>query len=228
MGSSPAQVESELEHILNSPEADALYDAIAEARGGRVINSDIARELSPHYRTKADRIAYTLATYKPAARYVYNRFMETVAATPGEGRIALLLAGGPASGKTASVGGRIDDYDLVFDTTLSVIEKARPIIQQLLDHHWQVHIQYIHRPYDLAVGSMLERALRTGRYVGLGHPSRLARVHMAAQNCFNVLQRQFTGTVELFVTGNFWTPDDPDSGAHPLSLNALDSNGFYY
>jgi len=58
-------VADELRAILSADGADALYDAIPGSMGGKILNADLARELSPRYRTLADRIAFTPATYEP-------------------------------------------------------------------------------------------------------------------------------------------------------------------
>jgi hypothetical protein len=223
------EVEEELEMLLTSERADDRYDAIEGARTKKmrrlVLNTDIAREVSPSYRTFANRIAFTQATFKPAQNYVFGRFLDTIEENPGPGRRALLMAGGPASGKSFSLRERVvlENFDLIFDTTLSDYPKARAIVEHLLNFDWDVEIQYVHRPYDLAVKSMLERASCSGRYVSLGQPSRLGRVHMAAQRTFLRIFREFP---QLFfgAYGNFWTPDNP-RGSGPVDINDLDSTG---
>src|SRR4051812_2189787 len=109
------RVADELRAILTGPNADAAYDAVPGAMSGKILNADLARELSPRYKCVADRIAFTPATYEPARDYVYDRFMRSI--TPAkEARVAMLLAGGAASGKTTSIRRAVQAADLVFDS----------------------------------------------------------------------------------------------------------------
>ena len=116
------EIESELRRILERTDADAAYDALPGCMGGKILNADMARELSPRYKTIADRIAFTNATYAPARDYVFNRSMRTIKSS--RGKLAMILAGGAASGKSTSVRGLLERADLVFDSNCAEFQTA--------------------------------------------------------------------------------------------------------
>lgn len=221
----------ELERTLKSPHADAAYDQLPDSYGGRVLNADCARELSRDYRNKYDCIAFTRCTYAPCSRYVRER-LSLELATPGRpgDRTLLVLAGGAASGKTSSVGETtLKTYPLVFDSNLADFQKARGIVDEALRHGWQVDVRYIHRPYALAVESMLMRAIDRGRYIPLGPPSKLAQLHLDAQRTIVRLAAAFpAAAVAVQAFENLWTRAEPVD-ARLIPLSELEPGGrFYY
>src|SRR5690606_4886883 len=100
-------------------ENDARYDRLPDSQGGRVLNTDIAREMYPKFRGD-NRAELSLATHRPAGRYVRDRFSRMLARTdlPGE-KFVRFLAGGGGSGKTTAAATLSGNPQLVYDTTLS-------------------------------------------------------------------------------------------------------------
>ena len=45
------RVAEELRLILSRPDADMAYDKLPDSVGGKILNADIARELSPNYQS---------------------------------------------------------------------------------------------------------------------------------------------------------------------------------
>jgi hypothetical protein len=216
-------VADELARVLARSTADLAYDQLPESYGGRLLNADVARELSRAYRSKFDRIAFTRCTYGPASAYVLGRYHRELARPGPVGqRAVLLLAGGAASGKTSSVGEQtIKDYDLVFDSNLADVAKAVSMIETAVSCGWVVDVSYIHRPYELALRSMVQRAIDTGRYIPVGPPSKLARLHLGAQRTIVTLHSKFRSDwVDIRAYANLWTPEHPVD-AHPLEISEL-------
>ena len=220
----------ELQRIVSAPGVDYQYDQLDGTFNGRLLNADLARELSRDYRNKYDRLCFTRCSYAPCAQYVLNRFRNVIRqpCSPGT-RAVLFLAGGAASGKTSSVGQKtIKLYDLIFDSNLADFQKARMMIDESLKAGWLVDISYIHRPYDLAVRSMIERAIDTGRYVPMGKPSKMGKLHVSAQRTIVRLRREFSDDyVGIDAFENLWTPANPVDAAY-ISLSELDKNGQYH
>ena len=107
-----------LNQIMDDPDAAiAQYAKIGETNGGKIINTDLVRELSPDY--LADR---TLAfnVHQPASALSEIMFNKRVAETMGEEGTWIFTGGGPASGKTAGLSKAAEEAaDLVLDGTLA-------------------------------------------------------------------------------------------------------------
>jgi hypothetical protein len=233
------EVERELRQLLlNYSTADPAYDAILETLNGHVLNTDAAREISPHYGTARQRQAFTEATYAPSRDYVFRRILRALGTPPttksGKAPRVLFLAGGPASGKTTSVGqALLERYDLVIDSTLSDLRKARVMIDGALIADWMVDVTYIHRPFGNAVADMLWRAEKTGRYVPLGPTMsrNLASLHIEAQTVFGKICEEYSAVAGVIATAllNVWVREKPlVVGASQISNDSLAKGGEYY
>ncbi len=185
------QVAEELRKIFDEPDADAKYDKLPDSMGGKILNADIARELSPRYQSVSDRTRFTRATYEPARDYVYARFMRELKKKEG---LVIILAGGAASGKTTSIQGTLQGADLVFDSNCADISKAKRVIDAAVGHGWSVVVVYIHRNFRIAVESMLKRAILTGRSIPLRCEQgfNFAELHFHAQRTFVELDRVYS------------------------------------
>ena len=203
--------------ILSDPHADVSYDKIPESMGGKILNADIARELSPSYRSVIERTLYTRATYDAAKNYVFDRFMRDLKKTKG---VVIILAGGAASGKTTSIKTILAFADLVFDSNCADLVKGKLLIDAAVKQGWFVLVVYIHRNFKVAVESMLKRAVSTGRAIPLRcvTGSNLATLHHNAQQTFVELDRIYADNkrVKLIALRNPWTPD---SSTNPTTIS---------
>lgn len=225
----PGDVARELEEILNRPDADTRYDALSGSFGGKVLNADLARELSPRYQRHADRILYTAATYSPCSTYVLKRLLRTLQSPFAKERLVLFLAGGAASGKTTAIGRNvIDAADIVFDSNLAQLPKAKLMIEAALTAGWVVFIIYVHRNFRVACESMLERAVQNGRHIPFrsAEAQDLASLHFNAQRTIVELDRIYADNDRVVVRAfrNPWTPERP-LAATPISITTLAAGG---
>lgn len=146
-----------VEIVQNATLADALYDALPETNGGRMLSMDHARFLSPHYHTEEERLKFTPATRNAAAAYVKDRLQRALK-KPGTGRL-LLTSGGPGSGKTSLITSLVDgawqgaftNVTLVLDCTLSNYAAGSNTISVFLKAGWRVDVVHVYRPYGAAV-----------------------------------------------------------------------------
>ena len=231
-------VAADLAERLSDPAvADPLYDALPGVGGGRLLNLDAARGLSPHYGTVDDQLAFTAATYGPALAYVVDRFHRVV-----RGRVAdrddtpagLLLSGGPASGKTAVAAAHVDRerFDLVVDVGGSDLDVLTRMVNAALRSGWDVSVLHVHRPFNYAMKDMLDRACRFGRYVPLrpGRPEPdLAGLHLRCQRTVLVLAQRFADTPAVTVAAvrNGSSPRHPDR-VQRIELADLAAGGGYH
>jgi len=163
-------------------EAIARY----QAKYGKEINTDNARELSPDYapgemdaedaRTRVARAKWSSAVHEPSSaltKEIYRRELKKAAA-PNERSQVVFTAGGAGSGKTtgiqqiAGLGRAVAAAQIVYDTTLSSLRSSMERISQALDAGKTVSIIYVYRdPIDSLVGGALPRAERNGRTLPL-------------------------------------------------------------
>jgi len=163
-------------------------DAIAryQAKYGKEINTDNARELSQDYapggmdaddaRTRAARARWSSAVHEPSSaltKEIYRRELKKPAAQKERSQV-IFTAGGAGSGKTtgiqqiAGLGHAVAAAQIVYDTTLSSLRSSMERISQGLDAGKTVSIIYVYRdPIDSLVGGALPRAERNGRTLPL-------------------------------------------------------------
>jgi len=177
--------------VQDTSKADAAYDRLKDSLGGRVLNADTARELSPDYQTREDRLKNTPATYAAASVYVRDRFNRTIDKLAAEGKTphVLFLAGGASSGKSSTVNDHyLRAFDVVFDSNLARLDTAKEMIEKVLKAGGDARVLYVHRPYEKAVENMLRRGNDGGRTVPLGGDNgKLAWLHKNAQDTFEKL-----------------------------------------
>ncbi len=152
--------------------ARAAYEAIDDtelgltSEGGRVINTDLARELSPAYRADRSRSA---DVHEAASAFVKRLYAEKLREdpAPGQQRAVLFTAGGTGAGK--STGLRVlgdEGAAIIYDTNMNTLASSVKKIEQALDAGWRVKILYTYRdPIEALENGALPRAERVGRTV---------------------------------------------------------------
>jgi hypothetical protein len=209
---------------LSAPEqqVEAGFDTLVKAqtdacvfhyltRFGRFIDTDMAREFCPEYRTDAaGRTQWSRATYKPAkwlSEQVYLRLLGSVRFWDKRARI-IFTSGGSGAGKTTarlalweenlvSVPSPEDrEIGLVVDGTLSNFEHAQQqIVTAMADGH-TVAVLHVDVNFEDAVRRVIERAVQMGRVVTLEN---LAKNHEDARATFLRLIDAFGESVEFHV-----------------------------
>ena len=170
---------------------DALvkeYNRLDGTDGGKVLDTDIARELSPEYRADRSRAG---EVHEAVSKFIDKLYQERIENTSPDG-VVVFMAGGGGAGKS-SAGELISDVfetaDIVYDGTLSTYSKAERRIQTALDAGQDVYISYIYRePVDALRNGVLSRAMKTGRTVPLDG---LVKGHAGSSEVVNRLQEKF-------------------------------------
>lgn len=149
----------------DTPRADDAYNQLPDASGGKIINADTARELSPEFRDNyADRVRMSPGMVAAAGGYAYDRMRRELANPKGRKNF-MILAGGPAAGKSSSLKPEdLQKADLVWDTTLRDHAKADETIADAIKHGWNVNLRYVHADPETFTHGMLDRTQRTGRW----------------------------------------------------------------
>jgi hypothetical protein len=145
------------------------YKMLEDAKGGLVINTDVARELSPEYRANRTLSANV---HEPASTFVKQLYAEKLAQPPTEGKRVLFTGGGTGSGKTSSLAALShlrDDAEMIYDTNMNKLASARKKIDQALDAGRQIDLVYTYRdPVESLVQGSLTRAMNMKAEKGSG------------------------------------------------------------
>lgn len=173
---------SEGDRAIESRFADALssdyegmkarYAQLPDAGGGKILNTDTARELSPDY--LADRTK-SAAVHEPASAFVKRLYAEMLSEPPkaGEDPVVLLTAGGTGAGKSSAaktvLGEEANRAQIVMDTNMNREGSAVQKIDQALAAGKEVKIAYVHRePVEALINGALPRAMRQESQFGSG------------------------------------------------------------
>jgi PAS domain-containing protein len=177
------------------------YEALPETKGGKIVNTDDARELWADYSRDSDsRALYARAVHEPASWIAKAQWDRLLAEPPKTGKV-LLLGGGGGSGKSTSLEGVqpgfADRFDAIFDTTLSSEAKAVKSIEDALASGREVVVTFTVRdPLESIVNGIIPRAARSGRTVPLDVA---AKAHEAAPAVFQHLRAAFADDPRVLI-----------------------------
>jgi hypothetical protein len=148
--------------------AVAEYAALPDSAGGRILNTDLARELSPDYRADRTRSA---EVHEPVSAFVKKLYAEKLSRPTPEGydNVVLFTAGGTGAGKTTGInmlGSAADKAEMIYDTNMNRVDSSKQKIDQAIEAGREIVVIYVHRdPVDALVNGALPRAMRMGRTV---------------------------------------------------------------
>lgn len=156
----------------NLDEAERQYSALPDSAGGKVLNTDTARELSADY--LADR-TQSAAVHEPASWLVKQLYARRLAEAPkaGEENTVLFTGGGTGAGKSTAVKGVLGEEaeraQIVYDTNMGTAKSAIGKIDQALAAGKNVRIAYVYRePIEALRAGALKRAMRQEGEFGSG------------------------------------------------------------
>jgi hypothetical protein len=142
--------------------------------GGRILNTDDAREMSPEYRMDRTRSA---DVHEPSSAFVKQMYAEKLMqdTPPGQHNTVVFTAGGTGAGKTTGlqeaqkVNQNIQNAEIVYDTNMNSFESADKKVQQALKAGRNASIIYTYRdPVEALENGALTRASRMEAEMGTG------------------------------------------------------------
>jgi len=168
------------------------YSAIEDTKNGRLLDTDLARLLSPEYRADRNRAPEVHEAASAFTQKLFEKRMDEMREKPGG--LVLFMAGGGGAGKS-SAETLLDDAftraNTILDGTLSGYEKAKRNIQLALDSGQAVMIAYVYRePVESLTGGVFKRAMdpKNGRTVAL---DALVKGHAGSNETVLKLQKDF-------------------------------------
>lgn len=202
--------------------AVAEYAQIPGSEGGKILNTDLARELSADYRADRTRSA---AVHEPASYLVKQMYAQKLAESPKAGETAEVIfsGGGTGAGKTTGLEAamkatpELRREQIIYDTNLNGLKSSVEKIEAALAANKDVQIIYTYRnPVDALVNGALPRAKRIGRTVPIEEH---ARTHVDSLDTMRELQQKYAGDdrVEISVFDN----NHGKGGAQRTSVEAL-------
>ena len=156
------------------PGLAAEYSQLPSMDGGRILNTDDAREMSPEYRMDRTRSA---DVHEPSSAFVKQMYAEKLMqdTPPGQHNTVVFTAGGTGAGKTTGlqeaqkVNQNIQNAEIVYDTNMNKFESADKKIQQALKAGRNASIIYTYRdPVEALENGALKRASRMEAEMGTG------------------------------------------------------------
>ena len=166
-------VESRLADKVGNHYQDAVkeYNKLPETNGGKIINTDSARELSKDYMNDRTKSA---AVHEPASWFSKRLYADKLKEAPkeGESNTVAFTAGGTGAGKSTAVkmlGGDMANSQIIYDTNMNKLSSSVQKIEQALDAGKDVKIAYVYRdPVDALINGALPRAERMAKRLGSG------------------------------------------------------------
>lgn len=168
--------------------------------GGRILNTDDARELSPHYR--ADRTK-SADVHEPASAFTKQMYADKLSnpTPPGMDNTVIFTAGGTGAGKTTglqevlSASPVAQRAEIVYDTNMNKFSSADEKVRQALDAGRKVHVVYTYRdPSEALTEGALKRASRMESEMGTGRTVPLDehfKTHVGAYEVMKQLQDKY-------------------------------------
>jgi len=195
------------ERLVNDPEQLARdYAALEDSEGGRVLNTDTARELSPEYLADRTRSADVHEAASDTIKTIY----ETKLAQPtpaGFDRTVLFTAGGTGAGKTTAIrdaGEAFGKPEIVYDTNMNTLSSAVDKVEQALAAGRTVEITYVYRdPVEALTGGAIPRAQRQADKFGSGRTVPLeehARTHTGVRPTIEALAERYRDNPRVNIT----------------------------
>lgn len=204
----------------NIDAAMARYSQLEGSEGGKILNTDLARELSADYRADRTRSA---AVHEPASYLVKQMYERRLAESAEPNERIIFSGGGTGAGKTtgfeaaAKVDPTLRQAKIIYDTNLNGLESSVKKIDQALASGRDVDILFTYRdPVDALKNGALPRAMRMGRTVPIAEH---AKTHVGSLDTLRELHRRYADNER--VTIRVLDNNHGKGGARLSSVEAL-------
>lgn len=219
------------EQVLGDIEGQLrAYEQLPDSEGGKIINTDVARELFPEYRQA--RSIHSPSVHEPASALTKELYARKLAEPDPNGlNMVTFTAGGTGAGKTTALGAVplaskiVEVSQIVYDTNLATFASAVKKVDQALAAGKQVNIMYVGADPEEALRRALHRATRTGRTVPLEEH---AKTHQGSAETIAKMMEHYQGNDQVqFVIldngssgkGDVRIVEPAEAGAYFKSLN---------
>ena len=163
------------------------YESLKGTDGGRILDTDMVRELSPEYRADRSRAAEV----HEASSFLTQAMFDSRIANNKSGIVAFMAGGGGAGKSTADdlVAEKLSKSHTILDGTLSSYDKAKRNIETAINAGNKALVVYVYRePVEALRNGVLTRAERMGRTVTI---DALVKGHAGSSTVVRKLQEEF-------------------------------------
>jgi hypothetical protein len=174
----------------------ADYSKLRDAEGGKILNTDVARELSPEY---VKNRTLSASVHEPASAFIKQLYAQKLAQKAPEGSSVMFTGGGTGAGKTSSLSMYPDiakNAEMIYDTNMNKLDSATKKIDQALNAGRTVDLIYTYRdPVEALTEGSLTRAMRMKGEFGSGRTVPLKehlRTHTGSRDVMEQLQNQYS------------------------------------
>jgi Large polyvalent protein associated domain 22 len=190
--SSPGQMlsEQQISEFYEAEDIGQRYEQMKGTEGGKLIDTDMFRELLPQYaESREGAMIYSAATDR-AAGLAAQRQYEKVLKQPHDGGYVAILAGGPASGKSEyrKSRGETADADVTFDGTGANYTYTKQRIDQAIASGRDVLMTFVYNDFNEALERNSARFKEGGRLVD---PDFMAQAHVKSLDTFLKLTEEY-------------------------------------
>ena len=190
------------------PQMVAEYATLKGTEGGKLLNTDIARELSEDYRLDRTRAS---DVHEPSSQFIKKLFAQKLA--QGDGGDVLFTAGGAGAGKSTALEALKDhpsvkNAGVVYDTNMAKLDSSKKKIEETLKANKKATVIYTYRdPVDAFVNGALQRASNMEKELGTGRTVPLTeflKTHIGALDTIKQLGKEYKGNdkVQIRVVDN--------------------------
>jgi hypothetical protein len=172
------------------------YAKLRDAEGGKILNTDVARELSPEY---VKNRTLSASVHEPASAFIKQLYAQKLAQKAPEGSSVMFTGGGTGAGKTSSLSMYPDiakNAEMIYDTNMNKLDSATKKIDQALNAGRTVDLIYTYRdPVEALTEGSLTRAMRMKGEFGSGRTVPLKehlRTHTGSRDVMEQLQNQYS------------------------------------
>lgn len=197
------QIESDVDAAVDA------YSKLPGTRGGKIINTDTARELSEAYLKDRTKSA---AVHEPASWLTKEVYQRALQQPPKEGELPMVLmtAGGTGAGKSTAIEGveqmksLADQAQIIYDTNMNGLASSKQKIEQALKAGKDVAIVLVARdPVDALVNGALPRAMRQEGTFGSGRTvpvSEHVKTHVESIRTVKALAKEYADDPRVKIT----------------------------
>jgi hypothetical protein len=190
------------------PQMVAEYATLKGTEGGKLLNTDIARELSEDYRADRTRAS---DVHEPSSQFIKKVFAQKLA--QGDGGDVLFTAGGAGAGKSTALEALKDhpsvkNASVIYDTNMAKLDSSKKKIEETLKANKKATVIYTYRdPVDAFVNGALQRATNMEKELGTGRTVPLTeflKTHIGALDTIKQLGKEYKGNdkVQIRVVDN--------------------------
>lgn len=211
------RAETEFATQLSKPDTSGRYAALPDTDGGRILDTDSARELyAPYRESQESRTYWQNATQRPASAWIQGEYERRIS-LPATGD-AVFMAGGGGSGKS-TIRRQFSEIasqhaDVIYDGVFANLERAERNVDLALKSGRTVRLEFVLTDAEVAAARAAKRFYSEGRDL----PARvMAEDHVNALETFLRMADHYKDNPDVKI----YAFDNTGTNPHEINLDEL-------